>query len=205
MASTIDRLLLSEGDPPSKREVLRCALRLFVRRGLCETSIRDIAEDAGYTNPALYKFFDGKDALALHLFERCYEHLFAALQETQQKDGSFAENLDALLAGYARLLDSSLDAVLYVNETLRVFWPRLPASTRRRSLLRLFRALVELGRREGTVSPRVDADLAVAMLVGTLAQVARAAYFGEIPRPIAARAAGLRRLFADALTGGTRR
>ncbi len=68
--------LLAEADPPSKREILRCALSLFVRDGLSETSIRAIARATHYTNPALYKFFPSKEALALHLFERCYAHLF---------------------------------------------------------------------------------------------------------------------------------
>ena len=205
MDSAIDLFLLAESDPPSKREILRCALRLFVRDGLCETSIRAIADEAGYTNPALYKFFESKGALALHLFERCYGHLFAALHRTQKRDRSFAVNLEALATEYARLLDSSLDALLYVNETLRVFWPKLPTSARRHSLLGVFRSLVEKGLREGVVPASIDVDLAVAMLSGTLGQVARMAYFGEIPQPITLRVANLSALFENALTGGVKR
>lgn len=197
--------LLGEADPPSKREILRSALHLFVRDGLCETSIRAIARAAHYTNPALYKFFPSKEALALHLFERCYAHLFEAIDATQAPDQPFAARVGALTEAYASLIDENLEAVLYVDETLRAFWPRLPAAARRRSLLRLLRGLVDAGRREGAIDGGADAQLAVALLVGTMGQVARMAYFGEIDRPLASRGVGLRALFVNALTGGRRR
>ena len=57
-----------ESDPAAKREILRAALKLFSERGLAATTIRDIANESGYTNPALYKHFAGKDELALYLF-----------------------------------------------------------------------------------------------------------------------------------------
>jgi len=194
--------LLAEADPPSKREILRCALSLFVRDGLFETSIRAIARATHYTNPALYKFFPSKEALALHLFERCYAHLFEVIDATQAPAQPFAARLGALTEAYADLLDENLEAVLYVNETLRTFWPRMPAPARRRSLLGLLRSLVDAGRREGAIDPGTDAQLAVAVLVGTMGQVARMVYFDEIERPLASRGEGLRALFVNALTGG---
>src|SRR5438034_7729582 len=63
---------ISENDPPAKREILRAAMKLFSERGLAATSIRDIAQESGFTNPALYKHFVGKEELALHLFETCH-------------------------------------------------------------------------------------------------------------------------------------
>ena len=56
---------LSADDAAGKRDILTAALHLFVRDGLCETTIRDIAKSAGYSNPVLFKHFDSKDHLAL--------------------------------------------------------------------------------------------------------------------------------------------
>jgi AcrR family transcriptional regulator len=196
--------LLAESDPPSKREIMRCALSLFVRDGLSGASIRAIARAGGYTNPALYKFFPTKDALALHLFERCYAHLLARIEASQAAAAPFRARLEALVRAYAALLEESLEAVLYVDETLRTLWPRLPAAARKRSLLGLLRGLVDAGRREGAVAAGTDAELAVALLVGTMAQVARMAYFDELPRRLGVRTGRLLRLFEDALAGGFR-
>jgi len=153
MTTALDSILLAEGDPPSKRKVLRCALHLFVRDGLCETSIRDIAQASGYTNPALYKFFESKEALSLHLFMRCYLRLVSVTRASQRPERGFEANLDALLRAYAGLADDSLEAVLYVNDTLRLFWPKLSPGTRRHSLLAVIHALLKQGVKEGALRP----------------------------------------------------
>ena len=56
---------IREDDPPAKQQILRAAMKLFSEHGLAGTSIRDIAKESGYTNPALYKHFSGKDELAV--------------------------------------------------------------------------------------------------------------------------------------------
>jgi AcrR family transcriptional regulator len=197
-ASTPTDFFLREGDPPSKREILRSALHLFVRDGVCETSIRDIAEASGFTNPALYKFFESKEALALHLFERCYLELITTLRASMKRE-SFARDLDALVTAYAGLVDESLDAVLYVNDTLRTFWPRVSAAVRRHSLIGELRSLVRRGVESHVVPRAIDEDLAVAMVLGAMGQIARMAYFGEIRGPVSARVTAIRRLFGGAL------
>jgi AcrR family transcriptional regulator len=69
---------IREDDPRAKREILRAAIKLFSQHGLAATSIRDIAEESGFTNPALYKHFAGKDELALYLFEACHTRVWAS-------------------------------------------------------------------------------------------------------------------------------
>ena len=39
-------------DPPAKHKILVTALALFVRDGLCETSVRDIAKASGFNAKA---------------------------------------------------------------------------------------------------------------------------------------------------------
>ncbi|MFO0598946.1 MAG: TetR/AcrR family transcriptional regulator [Myxococcaceae bacterium] len=178
--TSLETMLLEEGDAPSKREILSKALTLFVRDGRCETSIRAIAEATGYTNPALYKFFASKEALELHLFERCYAWLFHSLTHGAQ-EGDFEARARAVVRAWHGAFEESPDGVLYVNETLRDFWPRVSRATARQSLLGFLGKLIEQGQREGVVSRRVTPPLGVAVLVGTLGQLSRQAYFGGAP------------------------
>jgi len=187
-----------EGDAPSKREILRHALHLFVRDGLCETSIRDIARASGFTNPALYKFFESKEAVALHLFERCYLRIVSAVRGSQKRQ-DFATDLGALVEVCARLIDENLEAVLFVNDTLRHFWPKVSRGVRQHSLVGELRALIQLGKQTRAVPGALDGDLAVAMVLGTMGQIARMAYFDEIERPLTARLPELRLLFRRTL------
>src|SRR4051812_18274536 len=82
--------------PAAKREILRAAMKLFSAHGLAATSIRDIARESGYTNPALYKHFASKEELALHLFETCHRRLWSTCHAAI----AAAKNFDAKLDGY---------------------------------------------------------------------------------------------------------
>src|ERR1041385_9416721 len=105
-------------DPPSKQELLKAALKLFARDGVRESSIRAVAAEAGFTNPVLFKYFDGKEALALYLFERCYLRLVREAKEALGAGGNFNARLGRLVTRVLQLLDESPDAVLFVNEEL---------------------------------------------------------------------------------------
>lgn len=53
----------------TKTRILETALKLFLRHGYDKTSMRMLAEELGVTKPAIYHYFDGKEALALEVVE----------------------------------------------------------------------------------------------------------------------------------------
>ena len=178
-------MFLSDGDPASKRSILSAALGLFARHGLDGTTIRMIGEEAGYTNPAMFKFFPSKDALALHLFERCYARLHGAVAAAVAGE-DFDTALRAVIDALVSAMEEDLEAVLFVQDSLRELWPRLPAQARRRSIIASLRAIFERGIRSGDVTGFSSPDVPVAILLGSMAQLARMSYFGELPRAPAA-------------------
>ncbi|MBG0827597.1 TetR/AcrR family transcriptional regulator [Planomonospora sp. ID67723] len=175
-----DPFFVDERDPPSKRRILTEALRLFVERGVDGTTVRDIARASGYTNPALFKFFATKDELALHLFGRCYAHLHDRAALACAPGRPFDERLGSLLRAFGAILDGEPEAFLYVQDNLRIYWPRLPPAERKASLIELMRALLRDGVAEGRVTASVPTDLMVAAISGTVAQYARMRHFGEL-------------------------
>lgn len=173
----------SPDEPPSKQAILREALRLFVRDGLCETSLRDIASATGYSNTVLYKFFDSKDALAIHLFKRCYDELVQGVAQAMSSRHSFQEDLVALVEFYVRFLDRNLDAVLYVHENLRLYWPHVDEKTRALPLVGLLATWIGKGKSEGVIDPEGTTSLLVTLTIGFLGQFARMLYFRECDPP----------------------
>lgn len=185
--------VVREDDAPSKRALLEASLRLFVRQGVCETTIRAVAEDAGFTNPAIFKFWKSRDALALCVFERCYERLALAVEGAARTAG-FEPRLRAIIEATAEFMDEELDAFLFVNEHLRHFWPQALPEIRRRSIVRVLGELFALGEATGKIPRGRDHALLTTATIGTLTQFARALYFGEVSGPAARRAAELEEL-----------
>jgi TetR/AcrR family transcriptional regulator, repressor of fatR-cypB operon len=166
-------------DPPAKRKILVAALALFVRDGVCETSVRDIAKASGFTNPALFKHFRSKNDLACFLFERCYLELARLVTTAVASATSFRQQQRAVIAAYLGALDRNSDSVLYVQDGLRHFWPSMPAAVKRHSIVGEVRKMLAAGRAEGTVTSSIDIELLSTAWIGTLQQFARARYFGD--------------------------
>ena len=176
---TSNAFYFDAADPPAKRAILGAALALYAEKGIDATSVRDIGDLAGFTNPALFRHFSGKDDLALYLFEKIFRHFRSKLPEVD--DRPFASQLRDTLAAYLDFFDEDLKAALYFQENLRRLWPRLPAGVRRRSLLKHFGLLLETGVAQGAVSARDDTRLLVTLIAGFLGQLARQLYFRELP------------------------
>ena len=172
-----------EDDPPAKRQILRAAMKLFARRGLDGTSIRDIARESGYTNPALYKHFVSKEALALHLFETCHQRLWTRCHAAIAAGTSFDDKLDGYIGQVLELVDEHPDAMAFLSENARVLWPRSGEAVRRRTMIGLARSLMDAAPRSGRGRRRVHADVAAASLQGTLAELTRMLQVGVIAGP----------------------
>jgi AcrR family transcriptional regulator len=169
--------LSSEFDPPAKRAIVATALRLFATHGVDGVNIRDIAAEAGFTNPAIFRHFASKEALAQALFDRCY----AALAQLLVADPGLP--LTDRLTACVVLIEAAPEAVHFVLENLRRYWPGLPEAQREFPLPAQMRQLVVAEQETGRIGRAVDPRLAAILLLGALGQVARLAHFDELPRP----------------------
>lgn len=172
-----------ETDSPAKRAILTSALDLFASKGVDGVSIRDIAAEAGFSNPAMFRHFTSKDDLARKLFEACYSRLAATLGPLAEHR---ADSMQVRLAEMLRLVEMSPDSVHFVLENMRRYWRELPDEVRRVSILGAMRRLVEREQQAGRVNPKLDPSLVSALVLGVLAQIARMAHFNELPRPASA-------------------
>ena len=131
-----------EDDPPAKREILRAAMKLFSERGFDATSIRDIARESGYTNPALYKHFASKEELALQLFETCHRRMWARCNAAVVAAKSFDEKLEGYIGQFLELVDEHPETVAFLSDSARVLWPKAGPTVRRQTMIGLARSLM---------------------------------------------------------------
>jgi len=182
MASIVP-FYIGDDDPPAKRHILRAAMKLFSEHGLAGTSIRDIARESGYTNPALYKHFASKDKLAVHLFEVCHQRLWTRCRVSIDAATSFDAKLEGYIGQILELVDEHPEAMAFLSDSARVLWPKAGATVRRHTMIGLARDLMSLAPRSGRGGRFLNPNIAAASLQGTLAELARMLQVGAIPGP----------------------
>jgi AcrR family transcriptional regulator len=174
---------VAEDDSPAKRAILRAALRQFSEQGLAATSIRSIAAESGFTNPALYRHFAGKDELALYLFEVCHGWVWERCSATLDRGGDFEGKLDGYIGTWLELYDEQPEVLAFLSDSARVLWPRANAATKRKTMIGLARGLMAEAPAVGQAEGQIDLDVAAAALQGTLAELGRMIQVGVVPGP----------------------
>ena len=94
-----------EGETKSTRErILDVAMDLFIEKGYDKTSLREIAEQLGFTKAALYYHFSSKEDILMALHQRFHDFGREALEELGQQVPTKAK--------WADLLDSVIEQML---------------------------------------------------------------------------------------------
>jgi len=170
-------------DAPAKRAILRAALKLFSEQGLTATSIRDIADESGFTNPALYKHFDSKEALAQHLFDVCHRRVWGRLNAAVVSAKSFDDKLDAYIGRWLELVDEHPEVMAFLSDSARLLWPKASPAVKRQTVIGLARSLALAAPKRRNGAAAIDPELAAAGLQGTLAELARMLQVGVVEGP----------------------
>ena len=170
-------------DPPAKRENLRSAMKLFSQGGLAATSIRDIANESGYTNPALYKHFASKEELALHLFDTCHRRLWTRCSAAMRSAKDFEAKVDAYVSQWLELADAYPEVLAFLSDSARVLWPKASPKVREQTMIGLAYSLVAAVPQNRRHAVAVNPHLAVASLQGTLAELIRMMQVGVVKGP----------------------
>jgi len=158
-------------------------MKLFSQHGLDGTSIRDIARESGYTNPALYKHFASKEELAVHLFETCHQRLWTRCNAAIEAATGFDAKLEGYIGQSLQLVDEHPEAMAFLSDSARVLWPKAGPSVKRHTMIGLARDLMNLAPRSRRGGRAVNPDVAAASLQGTLAELARMLQVGVVAGP----------------------
>jgi AcrR family transcriptional regulator len=115
--------------PSRRQEIISAAIKVFARTGFAETSVQDVADEAGVVPTAVYYHFAGKD----ELFDVALQSVIADLDEVVEGARSEGD-------GGAEALSLIIDAVWNWIETrpdhARILYSHLPGATKQARLLR---------------------------------------------------------------------
>ncbi len=81
----------------TRARILAAAIDLFRRNGFAQTTMREIASEAGVALGAAYYYFDSKDAIVLAFYEQAQHDLDPLLEEALTGPRDLAKRIRALI------------------------------------------------------------------------------------------------------------
>ena len=154
------------------------AVRLFVEKGVAETTVRDIAQAVGISEGALYRHFVSKEQLVWLLFERHYVEFAGRLKALADAESTTRARLAAMIRGFCRAHDENPVLFRFMLFAQHGQLGKLSAETPT-PVNAVCNVLVQ-GLAAGDL-PAQDADLATALVFGVVLEPAQFAAYGRGP------------------------
>ena len=106
-------------DKNTKELLLRVAVNLFSQKGYLDTSIRDIATEAGISSSIIYHYFKNKEEMLFEVIKSATQDLIQSLRKTEERIKDPEESLREMLR--AHIVDFNIkrkkESVIVVSDT----------------------------------------------------------------------------------------
>jgi AcrR family transcriptional regulator len=167
----------------TRDRIEQAAVRLFVEKGVAETTVKDIASAVGLSEGAMYRHFESKDELVWKAFERHYVAFAVTLKALADSEPTTRGKVAAMIRGFCRAHDENptlFKFLLFVQHgQLSKLEPGTP------SPVDVMRAVLDkaIATRE---LPAQRPDLATALVFGVVLQPVTFAAYGRLPLNLSA-------------------
>jgi len=165
-----------QGDTRDRIE--QAAIRLFVGKGVSDTSVRDIARAVDLSEGALYRHFVSKDELVWSLFERHYIDFARELHAVSGQEESAHAKVAAMIRQFCRAHDENPTLFRFLLFVQHGQLARLAPDAL--TPVQVIRDVLAAAIASGEI-PEQDPDLATALLFGVVLEPAQFAAYGRLP------------------------
>jgi AcrR family transcriptional regulator len=162
----------------TRDRIEKAAIRLFVEKGVTETSVRDIARAVEISEGALYRHFVSKDDLVWAVFERHYVAFAGRLDALANAETTARAKLAAMIRGFCHAHDEDptlFRFLLFVQHgQLSKLTPGTPTP------VDAVRTVLAHGIASKEI-PEQPPDIATALVFGIVLQPVTFAAYGRLP------------------------
>jgi AcrR family transcriptional regulator len=171
----------AERTAETRSRIERAALKHFVEKGIAETSIRDIADEARVSLGAMYNHFASKEDLAWHLFIGGWNDIGDEMRRRARGQSRLPAKMRAMVEHVFRRFDEDWLLVTYVFRSRHQYLMRMPAT--RGNPYAIFRLVIADAMRHGEI-PQGDLELKTSLIVGAIIQVVDSRILSRLKTPL---------------------
>jgi AcrR family transcriptional regulator len=162
----------------TRDRIQNAALKLFVEKGVAETSVRDIARAVDISEGALYRHFKSKDDLVWLLFEHHYVAFADRLRTLAMRETTARARLAAMIRGFCHAHDENRTLFRFLLFVQHGQLSRLAPATP--TPVTVVREVIEAAMAAGEI-PHQSPDLATAIVFGAVLEPCQFAAYGRLP------------------------
>jgi AcrR family transcriptional regulator len=171
----------AERTAETRSRIERAALKNFVEKGIAETSIRDIADEARISLGAMYNHFASKEELAWQLFIAGWNDIGDEMRRRARVHSRLSAKMQSMIEYVFRRFDEDWLLVTYVFRSRHQYLIRLPAT--RGNPYTVFRLVIADAMRRGEI-PQGDLELKTSLVVGAIIQVVDSRILSRLKGPL---------------------
>lgn len=155
------------------QQILTAAIKVFAERGFSQSTISQIAHEAGVADGTIYLYFKNKDDILVQFYERMTEHVSKRFWQAVKSGQTAIEQLYNLIYSHLELFQNEPHgAIVYQSET-HLQWRLVQEPTRQMSKMYrdVISRVVALGQEEKTIRTDLYVGLVKRMINGAVEEV----------------------------------
>ncbi|BAE51775.1 TetR/AcrR family transcriptional regulator [Paramagnetospirillum magneticum] len=164
----------------TKQKIHETALRLFVDKGVPQTTVRDLAKAAGIAEGTLYRHYASMNDLIWELFSSNYTAFAHRLTAAQSDREGFAARLEAIIAEFCRFFDAEPVLFRFLMLVQHQTLPRVANDDD--NPVEIVHRLLAQAEQAGEIPSRPP-GLAASLVLGLVLQPAFALVYGRLDAP----------------------
>ena len=161
----------------TRERIEEAATRLFVLRGISDTSVRDITREVGISEGALYRHFESKEDLVWQTFEQNYLAFARELESLAAREPTARQKVGAMIRGFCRAHDDNPTLFNFLVFVQHGQLSKLAEDDP--TPVTVMRSVLARAINDAEIPPQ-DPDLATALVLGAVLQPATFAAYGRI-------------------------
>lgn len=142
-----------------RRQILKCAVKVFARSNYKSTLVADIAAEAGIAEATVYKYFGTKEQIFLEILENISARVIRLWEEEYRKSDNVLDLIRSMdQAYYSRMIKHHDELKLQFQAISEVDNPMVADRLRRdhEYYLGYFKKILSEGIKEGTIRKDID-------------------------------------------------
>lgn len=156
--------------------ILTAAIKIFAKQGFHQSTVAQIAREAGVADGTIYLYFKNKDDILEHFYSQKAQQVFGRFRQAVNQADSAVDKLHNLIRIHLEEFRNDPHmAIVYQIETRQQRQAARPHIKEMSVMYRdLINEIVALGQQEGTIRTHLPLGLVKRMISGTVDEVINA-------------------------------